>query len=256
MKRIIAVFLSLILCSGLFLPVYAAQSYRLGDVNGDALINAQDALLILRCAVGKADLHPAALTAADVTGQAAPNAQDALCVLQKAVGRLHYFPVETTEIPFRSPVGELPHSVLSQAAFGRITQPVSHVALLCSYQDYLTYKQNNPDMCLKEYGTDYFAAGHSLLLFVKKTDSGAFRAEVERVYVANGALQVEIKLPYSEMITHDLVTKLYHVELDIRPQAITAVHCFVADSHWADGRVQTSLYEMDFPMNDPGAPGN
>ncbi len=70
------------------------NAFVFGDVNGDGQINANDALLILRHAVGKEKLSGDALRAADVTGKGDPNAVDALYVLQKAVGKLPYFPVE------------------------------------------------------------------------------------------------------------------------------------------------------------------
>ena len=64
--------LSLLLCGGLCCRAEAA----LGDVNADGRVNAADALLILRYAVGKADLSEEALQAADTTGGHDPCAKD------------------------------------------------------------------------------------------------------------------------------------------------------------------------------------
>ena len=93
MKKLICTVLcmALLCCAALPAAVLAATP---GDVNGDGKISAQDALLILRHAVGKEELSGDALWAADVTGKRDPNAADALCVLQKAVGKRPYFAVE------------------------------------------------------------------------------------------------------------------------------------------------------------------
>ncbi len=57
----------------------------LGDVNGDSLINALDALHILQYAVGKREFTPEAKLLADINGDKQINASDALQVLRLAV---------------------------------------------------------------------------------------------------------------------------------------------------------------------------
>ena len=84
------------------LPVSAGTPYALGDVNGDGVIAADDALLVLQYSVDKASLTREQLTAADTTGNQAPNAGDALCILQKAVNNILHFPAEITKIPYTS----------------------------------------------------------------------------------------------------------------------------------------------------------
>ena len=54
-----------------------------GDVNGDGFVNANDALLVLRSALG---LAPALGSEADVTGDGFVNANDALLILRVALG--------------------------------------------------------------------------------------------------------------------------------------------------------------------------
>lgn len=65
-----------------------AVSVTMGDVDGDGEINAADALLILKQAVGKIQLSDAQKTAADVTKDGTINAEDALKVLKFAVGKI------------------------------------------------------------------------------------------------------------------------------------------------------------------------
>ena len=64
---------------------------NLGDVNKDGNINANDALIALRAAVGKVDLDDDSIARADVTGDAAVNAKDALEMLQFTVGKREKF---------------------------------------------------------------------------------------------------------------------------------------------------------------------
>lgn len=67
-----------------------------GDLNQDSKINAQDALLVLRYAVGKTVLSDAALAVADVDANGKYNANDALLILQYSVDRLERFPADTS----------------------------------------------------------------------------------------------------------------------------------------------------------------
>lgn len=63
------------------------QKYTLGDVNDDGKINAIDAVLILRAAIGKTELTDIQQKAADVNEDKSVNALDAVVVLRKAVGK-------------------------------------------------------------------------------------------------------------------------------------------------------------------------
>ena len=64
---------------------------NLGDINRDGSINANDALIALRAAVGKTQLDDASIARADVNGDAAVNAKDALEILQFAVQKRTQF---------------------------------------------------------------------------------------------------------------------------------------------------------------------
>lgn len=63
------------------------KKYTLGDVNEDGKINAIDAVLILRAAIGKTELTDIQQKAADVNEDKSVNALDAVVVLRKAVGK-------------------------------------------------------------------------------------------------------------------------------------------------------------------------
>lgn len=63
------------------------KKYTLGDVNDDGKINAIDAVLILRAAIGKTELTDIQQKAADVNEDKSVNALDAVVVLRKAVGK-------------------------------------------------------------------------------------------------------------------------------------------------------------------------
>ena len=65
-----------------------------GDLNGDEKVDAGDALLVLKAAVGKTELTDAQKELADVNGDNAIDAKDALLILKKAVGKIDKFPVE------------------------------------------------------------------------------------------------------------------------------------------------------------------
>ncbi len=65
-----------------------------GDVNQDQSINAKDALMILKSAVGKIVLTESQQELAELNGDGAINAKDALLVLQKSVGKIETFPIE------------------------------------------------------------------------------------------------------------------------------------------------------------------
>ena len=58
-----------------------------GDIDGDTVINAKDALVALKVAVGKAKLTEAQKAVADVNKDGQINAKDALEILKYAVGK-------------------------------------------------------------------------------------------------------------------------------------------------------------------------
>ncbi len=59
----------------------------LGDLNSDEMVNAKDALEVLKAAVGKTQLTDAQKSAADVNKDGTINAKDALEILKKSVGK-------------------------------------------------------------------------------------------------------------------------------------------------------------------------
>jgi len=68
-------------------PVY-------GDVNSDGAVNAYDAVLVLRHAVGLITLTPTQKWAGDVSGDSTVTALDAALILQHIVGLITQFPVD------------------------------------------------------------------------------------------------------------------------------------------------------------------
>ena len=70
-----------------------------GDVGNDTIINAKDALQVLRASVGKEELTHWQAYIADVNVDGAVNAKDALMMLQFAVNKREGFPVQ--EIAFK-----------------------------------------------------------------------------------------------------------------------------------------------------------
>lgn len=65
-----------------------------GNVNGDTKVDAKDALLVLKCAVGKTKLNPEQQMVAEVDGNMGINAKDALEILKYSVGKIDEFPIE------------------------------------------------------------------------------------------------------------------------------------------------------------------
>lgn len=57
-----------------------------GDVNGDGAVTAEDALLVMRCALELIDLTPEQLELADINGDCFVNLVDALLILRTAMG--------------------------------------------------------------------------------------------------------------------------------------------------------------------------
>ena len=68
-------------------PVTSTDVLEAGDINGDEIINAKDALVALKVAVGKAKLTEAQKAAADVNKDGQINAKDALEILKHSVGK-------------------------------------------------------------------------------------------------------------------------------------------------------------------------
>ena len=57
-----------------------------GDLNGDGSVNASDAILIMRYALGLIELTPEQILAGDMNGDGVVNASDAIIVMRKALG--------------------------------------------------------------------------------------------------------------------------------------------------------------------------
>ncbi len=114
---------AVLMVTGTVLPA-AAATY--GDVNGDTRVDAADALLVLRFAVGKTDLSAAQQTAANVNADNAINAKDALLILQFAVRKIDRFPAE--DAARVTPGGQLTAIPALAAAQGYAT-PVAPVAI-------------------------------------------------------------------------------------------------------------------------------
>ena len=89
MKRILTIVLLLLI---LPLPTLAEAPDAVGgDLNGDGLVGAADAALVLRAADGLMTLDGARSVAADVTGSMSINDADAAAILLHATGRLSSF---------------------------------------------------------------------------------------------------------------------------------------------------------------------
>lgn len=69
-------------------------TYVLGDINNDTKIDAKDALMALKFAVGKAELTDVQKLAGEVDGKEGINAKDALEILKYAVNKITQFPIE------------------------------------------------------------------------------------------------------------------------------------------------------------------
>ncbi len=95
MKKVVSILLVAILLFGLVVPVASADTNSqvgyFGDYNSDGKINANDALGILKIAVGKLKMDYNVMCYLDVTSDLKVNAQDALDVLKFAVGKLSAF---------------------------------------------------------------------------------------------------------------------------------------------------------------------
>ena len=72
--------------------------YELGDLTGDAEINAKDALQVLKSAVQKTTLESFQTYAAEVTGDGKIDAKDALEILKYTVGKITVFPIDQPQV--------------------------------------------------------------------------------------------------------------------------------------------------------------
>ena len=68
---------------------------KYGDVNNDGMVNAGDALAVLRFTVAKEIFSKEQMVAAEVDGDQEITAKDALYILRYTVGSIAGFPVES-----------------------------------------------------------------------------------------------------------------------------------------------------------------
>ena len=73
------------------------ESDTLGDVNGDGSVNMEDALIVMRYAMGIGEIYEPNLPYADVNGDGVINMADALLIMRYNLGLIDGFPVPTVE---------------------------------------------------------------------------------------------------------------------------------------------------------------
>ena len=154
MKRIFSLLVAFALLS---IPLAAADADApkavLGDVTGDGLITAEDALLALQAATGKIDLTKEQKALAEVDGVEGISANDALLILQAATKKIGSFPATP------SPEVSTPDGVLTcQREGDEVTatvrlaacakQEVSLLALSDRQYQYTWWE--TPDVCLSD----------------------------------------------------------------------------------------------------------
>ena len=76
------------------MKITVAATSALGDLNNDGGIDAGDALLVLRAAVGLIKLSDAQAAVADVNGDGEIDAGDAVLILRYDAGLIDAFPAE------------------------------------------------------------------------------------------------------------------------------------------------------------------
>lgn len=91
MKRFLSILLIFALLIGATPIVASAKTPALGDVDNSGAINASDALLALKHAVGKGTLSAQQISACDVDYSGKVNATDALHILKYAVKKIYAF---------------------------------------------------------------------------------------------------------------------------------------------------------------------
>lgn len=91
-------FAAFIMVCMVFTAVFSTSAFAaervLGDSDGNGFVNASDASLILRYAVGSASLDSQSIAVSDVDGNGSVNASDAALILRRAVGLISSFPAE------------------------------------------------------------------------------------------------------------------------------------------------------------------
>jgi hypothetical protein len=81
------------------------RALRVGDVDGDGKVTADDAALAAQCAKGLASLSATQRTAADVTGDGCISSCDTMLIERYAAGSLDSFPAERSRrLPGQTPV--------------------------------------------------------------------------------------------------------------------------------------------------------
>lgn len=95
-KRVLSVSLALLIAAGCFISSSAVEGMY-GDIDANGRIDSADALLALRHSVNSAVLEGNAFVLADVNGDKVVDAADALEILKFAVGKISSFPVEETQ---------------------------------------------------------------------------------------------------------------------------------------------------------------
>lgn len=73
---------------------YESQEFKYGDVNGDTIINGEDALAVLKISARLINANETERISGDVDGNEIINSQDALYVLQYAARLIDKFPIE------------------------------------------------------------------------------------------------------------------------------------------------------------------
>jgi len=78
---------------------YNALPKAYGDLNGDGIVHASDALMALKAAAGKLTLTAEQQVLANVDGSSGVSATDATTILQYAIGKISTFSAVTTTVP-------------------------------------------------------------------------------------------------------------------------------------------------------------
>ncbi len=216
----------------------AQVTYALGDVNGNGIIAAEDALLVLQFSVGKANLTEEQITAADTTGENAPSAKDALCILQKAVEMIRHFPVEITRYqftPFSSKGNDydnfwsLPYSAEDdyQPIVVCNSSEELKTALLNDYR-YGELPSAALEKSLAQYPDEYFESNSLILIWLRKTNT-SMRLRVTDVYVAKGELNLAWTVTDTATGGLSVTDHLYHLEIQGRLKNFASAYCTVTD---------------------------
>lgn len=126
-----------------FKLVDKAKMISLGNINGDATINASDALMALKYAVNKQVFNGVELTAADINTDGTVNAKDALTMLKIAVGKddiKNYIPEidDPNKISLYLPIG----GQCNKDAFDMVAQFIQRNGSYNSKYGSYTYKND------------------------------------------------------------------------------------------------------------------